>query len=560
MLRNSLALILSVVTISGCSEPIDANSFDPLQEGSPHAGITDAFPGLSGTEDGGESTASAWIPRAEIGNDLGVHFEGEKPEMLTWGPKNFAIDADGTYWVSDTVVDHILHTDHDGTILETIDVSGDAVGAVMVDTNAVELAVISVASQPPRALRYSRSGDFLAAYDLPMEWQGSVTGIEISDAGTITVQREHGYRRYDIVTDAEGVHVLSDVPGITWDLEAPSVFDRFVVFPVDARNRITLRRFMGEWDGDTYVYVEEWRDDEYGRAVVDSTIRMFDENAEQIGIARVDIRDRYTFVDLGGVQYDPATGDMLAMMTKQDGLAIVPIDFVDGLEPLPDWDKPDDIVSYDGESPDTEGTSVLGVTCVSWATMWSNTGDMSINAYGSSTTDTWNVYTNSSTCSSRTVPRYMAGESFFGVPYSWGDWDNGSLFDSYMDTANSTNKYKAGDANGDYTSPTSCGRGTDCSGLVSRAWGLSSKIATSSGGSPGIDSSTYTTVDTGSWNSGEVYNLSGSHVVMYYGAASGSNYYWHESTLDSSYDRVVLSTHPMSYFSSYTHRRYVSQC
>lgn len=557
MRPTGLCAFLPILLLACGQDNQDQPILDMPSDQDPASEIQDDGTGDLSNHDTSDNS-TAWVPRVDLNDDFGIHYEGEVLEMLTWGPKNLVIDLDGTFWITDAVTDHLLHTERDGTVLEVIDVSQEAVGAIMMDVNHEEIAVISVASQPPKALLYSRQGELVSSYDLPMEWQGSVTGIEIDDAGQIVVQREYGYRRYKVNETDEGSYTFKNAPPITWDTTEPSNFDRFQTDPVDERNQITMRRYMGSWDGLSYIYVEEWRDDKYGQAVVDATVRMFNQESEQIGIARVDIRERYTYVDLDGVQYDPLTGDILSMMTRIDGVEIHPLKFQDTLDILPDLGKPDDSIDYEGEIQEDDEDIILSATCVSWSTMWSNVGGMSIDAYGSSTSDSWSVYSNSSTCSSRTVPRYLTGESFFGVPYSWGDCDNGSEFDSYMDNANSTNRYKAGDANDTYTSPTSCGRGTDCSGLITRAWGYScpsGKLSTSS-----IGSSTYTTADSGSWEAGEVYNKINSHVVMYYGVASGSNYYWYESTVDSSYDRVVLSTRTMSYWSGYSHRRFNNQC
>jgi len=493
-----------------------------------------------------------WIQRTDTDDSFGIHFSGEAPEVINWGPKNFTVDLDGTFWIADTVVEHIIHADRQGSIIGVLDVSKDAVGAAMAQSNGKELAVISVASQPPRALRYSMSGELLNTYDLPMEWQGSVTGIEISDDGTITVQREHGYRRHPIVENSDGSYEVTDTSGITWDLNEPSEFDRFVVNPVDSRNSISLRRFMGEWNNTTYVYVEEWRDDEYGQAVVDSTVRKFNEDTEEIGVARVNIRDRYTFIDLGGIQYDTKSGKMLTMMTRKNGLGITALKFVKHLDPLEDWGAPEEV-----EETDDGSIPVMYTACISGSTMISNISPMAINAYSSSSTDAWSVWTNSASCTRRTVPHYLTCESFFGVPYAWGKMDNDTVFTANMYMPLSY--YKAGDiwtsADQLVTSPSGCGSGVDCSGLVTIAWGRTSKLGTYD-----IASTTYTSSDSGSWDQGEVYVKGGTHVVTYYGVYSGSTYYWYESTIDYNYDRAIMTTHPTSYWSRYSHRRYVNQC
>ncbi|KKR86561.1 MAG: hypothetical protein UU48_C0009G0016 [Candidatus Uhrbacteria bacterium GW2011_GWF2_41_16] len=548
MRRRLFWMVAILSSLLGCAN--DDNATDIEEQVS--IGAPDVSHSSDLDQSVNQTTFSVWIPRADE-NGNGIHYKGEHEEMLTWGAKNFTIDQDGTFWIADTAGQQILHTDRKGEIIDVLDVSKDAVGAVMAAVNTNEIAVISVASQPPKALRYSRSGELLTSYDLPMEWQGSVTGIEISENGLITVQRDQGYRLHTITPYNDLDFDLTDESGYTWDLTRHSVYDGFLVRPVDQRNRVALRRFLTERDGITYIYAEEWRDDEYGQAVVDSTVRIFDGQAKQIAIARVNIRDRYTFVDLGGIQYDSQTGTVLAMMTKPDGLEIVPLKFVEKLDVLPDWGKldEDDTIFLNKTSP--------SVTCtISGSTMINNIAVMAINAYSSSSTDKWSVYTNDSSCTTRTIPHYMLGEAFFGVPYSWGDCDNDSQFSTYMKTASSSNGYKAGDANGDYASPTSCSRGVDCSGLVSISWGRScpsEKLNTTM-----IASSTYTTIDSGSWDMGEVYVKSGSHVVIYYEVYSGSTYRWYEATIDNSYDRALITTHPASYYSGYTHRRYIKQC
>jgi hypothetical protein len=114
--------------------------------------------------------------------------------------------------------------------------------------------------------------------------------------------------------------------------------------------------------------------------------------------------------------------------------------------------------------------------------------------------------------------------------------------------------YYAGDANDTLTSPTSCGRGVDCSGFITRVWGRTTKLGTST--IPGVAAST-----SSAWQVGDVYNYEGSHVTMYGEVVSSTVYRWIESTVYNDYDRVIMIDHPMSFYgSSYVHRRYNYVC
>ena len=156
-------------------------------------------------------------------------------------------------------------------------------------------------------------------------------------------------------------------------------------------------------------------------------------------------------------------------------------------------------------------------------------------------------------CTSRSVPRYLGSESFTGEPYAWGQFNTSTSMSTRMSTPSSY--YKAGDADGTYAVPSGCAVGTDCSGLTTNMWGLTTKLSTTN-----IANAAYTSADTGTWDRGEVYVKSGTHVVNFDSYDTHGNMWWYEATTDSSLDRVAFRTEPLSYWSGYSHRRYVNQC
>jgi hypothetical protein len=94
----------------------------------------------------------------------------------------------------------------------------------------------------------------------------------------------------------------------------------------------------------------------------------------------------------------------------------------------------------------------------------------------------------------------------------------------------------------------------DCSGFVSRTWGTTSKYGTST--LPGISTRLSSHL---SMTTGDIYNLSGSHVVLVDYLYGNGLYVW-ESTTASSYDRVVRRYRDWSSFSGYDPRRYNNKC
>jgi hypothetical protein len=100
------------------------------------------------------------------------------------------------------------------------------------------------------------------------------------------------------------------------------------------------------------------------------------------------------------------------------------------------------------------------------------------------------------------------------MPYCWGGWSTISQFTSAMDVSSNT---QAGDVcsvncgggcSGLSSAPLSCAGGHDCSGLVSRAWELSTKYGTST-----LPSISYT-VPLASTQPGDILNLAGSHTRL----------------------------------------------
>lgn len=115
---------------------------------------------------------------------------------------------------------------------------------------------------------------------------------------------------------------------------------------------------------------------------------------------------------------------------------------------------------------------------------------------------------NDTTCPARVIPSYLSGGkamTYESVSYNWGGFDSIAEFNEKI----VTNKMKAGNVNLKNSPLLSCAAGVDCSGYVSRAWGLTSKLGT-------WDMANVTEeIDWKDMKPGDVYLNPGVHVAMY---------------------------------------------
>jgi hypothetical protein len=162
------------------------------------------------------------------------------------------------------------------------------------------------------------------------------------------------------------------------------------------------------------------------------------------------------------------------------------------------------------------------------------------------------VYLNSTntdgSCAGRGKPRYIGGAgTYSSVPYDWGGWDMPSSFNTFMGQNN-----QAGDIN--TAGEEACSKGVDCSGLVSRAWGLTSKYGTST--IEGISS----VISQSALQQGDILNLAGTHTVIFRWNGSYNQVNVIESTTTNNLDRVYAGNWDWSRFNGYTSRKYSNAC
>ncbi|MDR1066422.1 MAG: hypothetical protein LBL35_03170 [Clostridiales bacterium] len=153
---------------------------------------------------------------------------------------------------------------------------------------------------------------------------------------------------------------------------------------------------------------------------------------------------------------------------------------------------------------------------------------------------------NLSAMSGYTKPRCLGSAGTYQMmPYCWGGFNTTGQFVTGLSAGG-----RAGNINTSGPGLVSNTYGLDCSGYVSRAWGLTSKQSTSS--LPNIS----TAISASALQQGDILNLAGSHVVLFEKYDSGGNYVLYEATTTSSYDRVANTIRTASSISNYTPRKY----
>lgn len=167
------------------------------------------------------------------------------------------------------------------------------------------------------------------------------------------------------------------------------------------------------------------------------------------------------------------------------------------------------------------------------------------------TTFTWtatssNIW-NGVSCGGKTIqtPSWVKIGSNTGMPYCWGGWTSTSSIQGYLNSGKS-----AGDNNTatSFGVEPSCAVGLDCSGLVSRAWGLTSKYSTST--LPNISTSKAITQT----QPGDILNLAGSHTRLIETNYGNGNYRVIESSATDW--KTSYRTYTTANLSSYTPRSY----
>jgi cell wall-associated NlpC family hydrolase len=499
----------------------------------------------------GEKAEKAEVVFSILKGDDGIHYEGEGiEEAEVWGPASLRIAPDGTFLIVDTVTNRILRYTSDGVRVGVIRV-GDAVGITDIATNGSNVFALDEAAPEPSIHRFSVDGLFQEKIPLSEDLRAQgLSGVAIDDSGKVVAEMHGGLATVHLdggkvagkVIRGESIRTQTPDPN---DKSA----DRTTGLIIKNGNRFSVKvdNILGGLsvlstgqDGDFYVLIEELAD--ASTIQVDQTVRHYGADGSLLGIARVPLAARYTYVK-HGVAVAP-DGKVYALITRPDRADIVRLEFKQSLKSI----LPKQGVSFNLEK---ENVANLAASNAVNAVACSRTRDEMINtAWSYVNNQTYLNATNlNGTCSGRGKPRYLGATAGYynSVPYDWGGFDTVSDYNNYM-----AQNYKAGDI--DIAASETCSHGVDCSGFVSRCWGLTTKYSTRN-----IDSVS-TTISQSQAQRGDIINKYDVHVAMIESIIP-NGVKTLEATTDFKVDRVAyITNNDWSRFSGYSIRRYNNVC
>lgn len=308
-------------------------------------------------------------------------------------------------------------------------------------------------------------------------------------------------------------------------------------------------RFLGAGSSGTfYVVAEEVSGGE--TIQVDQTVRQFAADGTQTGIARVPLAESMTYVP-NGLAVGP-DGAVYALVTRRDAVEVQRLVFgtrLSALQPSPTSTPVGSIQTPTADAGAAEAAAndqpMDDPACRSRQAMI----DMGFH-YRDNKVNLSNANLNGA-CAGRTRPRYLnKGPGMYGsVAYDWGGFDTVEQYNTFMAQAR-----QAGDIpSGRDDPPTPCSKGVDCSGFVSRCWGLLSKEGT------GTIHRVSRAISRSELKPGDILNLAGSHVTLYH-HEDGEGVWAFESTTWGERDRVIFRPRPWSFYKNFEARRFNNVC
>ena len=497
----------------------------------------------------GQSSYGKSLFTIPVGED-GVHYKKGETD-IAWGPSAFSVAQDGSFWIADTIGNFLLHYDNTGNMLSKInldEIDEPVVGVGDLEVTFSGIFILDIAAAIPKIIHLTFNGSVIISYEIPQSLglENGLSGIAIGENGELLIELENGAQVYKLV-DKNGEISQVLLNGYTHNGRLYSVpksndsKSKFImvgnaIVKVEVTNKLGgLHLNKVNSDGSFYITMEEVVSDP--KIQVDQTVRYYSDAGKLLSQTRVPIKKNCTYV-----AHNIAIGTDKAVYTmtmRSDGVKIQRLRFFKSIKPI----LPTTLMNEEGIHNDTNRMEkTVTRSYITRDSILSNAGAYITNSKYLSTTNI------NGSCKGRSKPRSLSNAGTYNsVAYDWGGWDSVSDYNSYMDSG-----YLAGDIN---NSVEECSRGVDCSGFVTRAWGISSqKYSTST--LPNISKKLSSNSEL---KTGDILNKKGVHTVLFASSASnGNGIYDYESTTYSRVDRVVVMFSSWSRLNGYTPLRYNS--
>ena len=451
------------------------------------------------------------------------------PEQPPYGPSALRSAPNGSLWIANPSDNTLTNIDKDGWFraqFHLADVSG--ITDVRIEANG-ELTVLDGAATTPMILTVSPDGSVRERREV----RSTLPALRRSATESTNEQMQ------PLASSALSLEWTGQTTFDRWRLQAGSdddpdgqlVGDNSRIDVKATRGVIRGLRILAESDKGLYVLAEEVADS--GVIAVDATVRLYARSGQLLGIGRIPLTEQYSYVENpvaitgDGTAYLLITKPGTAVITKLALLPSIP-------EILPERHQP----ARAGES--------FNAAAGSDALPPITRTQMETNARAFLNNSTYyNQTALTGYCPGRTRPRYFgtAPRSMVSVAYDWGGGDSVADYNRLIASG-----YTAGDI--DTNGEESCSRGVDCSGFLSRVWGLSGKYSTCT------LSDVSTAISTQSLQKGDILTKCGDHVVMFESLNGTAGIYDYEATVYSGVDRVVYMPSSWSRLAGYTPRRY----
>lgn len=579
MLRAGLAIALG----AGASGPLLAQAAeDPRQEG----------PVLAAEGSGGYET----LARLGIGSGPGEAGVERSPGGPAWGPASFDIAADGSIYVLDGVNRTVHVLTGDGGYARGIPFPDGVTCPEDIDVTRDGICLLDLAAQPPAVELLDGDGHLARSWSVPAALaDDGISGVNAREAtGTLTVSLEID-NAWEVPFVAAGRQVNARVPkqrhGDIVDVPACERAD----FAISGDHGVRSFSVEMDWEGGraatltahrsgtgpvrarleshgTLASVVPLGEDDAGRAYVlaeeidgarvRACVKAFDASGGPATVSQLPLTE-YETHPRRAIRVT-AEGDVLALVTGAEAVSVVRLE--QRAERGPGLGRAHHGCEEGSSAGSTSGSGVAGRIGQTLRRLFGPASAYAawtrLDAYeramqyceNSWYCTVYNYYPNGVNIRPRYITSY--NRNWMSVPYCWGGWDLSSTFNSLM-----SSRYDAGDINTKTGGKQPSTAGVDCSGLVSRLWGLGTKRNTST--VPGIglgatDVSYYLGLPgSAGERMGDLYLDPGSHAMFVdYRTSGGTRVF--ESTKFNSYDRVVHIIRADSDLVGYYVRRYVN--
>lgn len=280
-----------------------------------------------------------------VGED-GLHYEGvDLPEVFKWGPTDFTLAPDNSFWVVDGPAQRLMHDDAAGVLLGKVDYRGFAVGVSDLHVRAGDIYVLDSAAMPPKILRLSEDGSVLASYSLPEAYQqkfGPLESFRLGEQGEIIAEYAGGGTLVELV-DAHEQPTVRELDGYIYygriyrNLgKGADPYHTFFqagdkTIEIAAPNQVAVMDLLSvQTDGSFCLLVQEvWS----GVPLqVDLTVRCYTSMGGFWGVARVPLTEQFVYIDHSVAA--GSDGSIYSLLTQRDFVEILRLNFFKDLRPV----------------------------------------------------------------------------------------------------------------------------------------------------------------------------------------------------------------------------------